>query len=98
TPGSAGHRSLAEWSSAKSEKENDNAVSSVPAEGSEPPGPVQGISGHEHTSDPISRGAATPSVAVYRRRARANCGVCVRLESLPLLSRSPQRDGGAPGH
>ena len=50
------------------------------------------------TSDPISRGAATRSVAVYRRRARANCGVCVRIESLPLLSRCPQRDGGAPGH
>src|SRR5215467_10937588 len=99
TPASAGHRrSLAEWSGAKSEKEDDNAVSSVPAEGCKPSRSVQSISGDEHTSDPISRGAATPSGAVYRRRARANCGVCVRIESLPLLSRCPQRDGGAPGH
>src|SRR6516225_5380391 len=70
TPSSEGHRSLAEWSSAKSEKEDDNDVSSVPVEGCKPSRSVQSISGDEHTSDPISRGAATRSVAVYRRRAR----------------------------
>src|SRR6266545_2977851 len=90
----ASTRFNAERSSAKSE-DDDDAVCSVAVERREPSRSVQSISGDEHTSDPISRGAATPPVAVYRRRARADCGLCVRIESLPLLSRCPQRDGGA---
>src|SRR5262249_12097622 len=57
TPAAAGHRQLAEGSSAKTEKEEDNGGSSVPAEGCKPSRSVQSISGDEHTSDPISRGA-----------------------------------------